>query len=258
MMKRFLVPTDFTDSSIFAISSAAGLAEKLDAEVILLHVLDEPTDADDLANEVERVLKMAELKELRYHYKQISGDVVDSIVEQQVDLIIMGSEGAKGLESFFVGTNAEKVAKQAECPVVIVKTRTDLTSIDKIVFPTNMNREDDKMIEELKFLQLVFGSKVHIVKAFDDTLVSQRDVEKRLTDFAEFHQIKDYSVSAIAGIDEGELILHYAEKEMADLLLLATHNRKGLDRIFAGHISTEVINESNIPIWTKSIDLPSL
>lgn len=257
-MKRFLVPTDFTDSSIFAISSAAGLAEKFGAQVILVHVVDKPTKSDELAAEVERVLKMDELKNVNYHYQQTTGDVVDSIVEQEADLIVMGSEGASGLESFFVGTNAEKVAKKAKCPVVVVKTRTDLTKLKKIVFPTNMNREDDEMIEELKYLQNQFGSKVHIIKAFDDTLMTAREVEKRLTDFAEFHQIENYAVAAIAGIDEGEVIINYAEKVMADIILLATHNRKGIDRVFAGHISSEVINESPIPIWTRSIELPSL
>ena len=96
-MKRFLVPTDFTDSSIFAISSGAGLAEKFGAQVILVHVVDKPTKSDELAAEVERVLKMDELKNVNYHYQQTTGDVVDSIVEQEADLIVMGSEGASGL-----------------------------------------------------------------------------------------------------------------------------------------------------------------
>ena len=67
-MKRILVPTDFTDSSIFAICTAAGLVEKFAAELILLHVLDEPEDADELAKKVEKILKLADLQDLNYHY----------------------------------------------------------------------------------------------------------------------------------------------------------------------------------------------
>ena len=257
-MKRILVPTDFTDSSIFAICTAAGLVEKFAAELILLHVLDEPEDADELAKKVEKILKLADLQDLNYHYQQVKGDLIESIVNQPSDLIVMGSHGAHGLESFFIGTNAEKVAKRAECPVVVLKDRTDLTSIDKIVFATNMNREDDDMIEELNFIQTHFDSKVHIIKTYDDTLTSHADVEKRLVDFAKFHQITNYEVAAIEGIDEGTLILHYAEQIDAKMILLATHHHRGVDKVFAGHISGEVINESKIPIWTRSIEVPSL
>ncbi|WP_258102024.1 universal stress protein [Marinoscillum pacificum] len=257
-MKRILVPTDFADCSIFAIRTAAELVEKFHSELLLLHVVDEPEKSDVLAEKVDTIMKMAELHNLNYHYQQITGDLIETIVSQPSDLIVMGSEGAHGLESFFVGTNAEKVAKRAECPVLVVKANTTLVDLKKIVFPTNMKREDDDMIDQLKFLQQHFDSKVHIVKAFDDTLTSQLEVEKRLTDFAEFHKIPDYVVTAIPGIDEGEVIIDYAEKEGADIILLATHHHHGLEKIFAGHISSEVINESNIPIWTRSIELPSL
>lgn len=257
-MKSILVPTDFTDSSIFAINAAVGLSRKLDAELILLHVLEDPEDADELADKVEQVLKMTELEDVVHHFNQVTGDLIESITNQPADIIVMGSEGANGLESFFVGTNSEKVAKKADCPVIVVKAKTDLTAINKIVFPTNMNREDDQMIEELKFVQELFGASVHLIKVFDDTITLQRDVEKRLRDFAEFHQISDYAVAALEGIDEGDMIMGYAEKVKADIILMATHDRKGLDRVFAGHISGEVINESTIPIWTRSIELPTL
>ncbi len=257
-MKRILVPTDFADCSIFAIRTAAELVEKFKSELILLHVVDEPENSEVLAERVDAIMKMAELQDLDYHYQQITGDLVDTIVNQPSDLIVMGSEGAHGLESFFVGTNAEKVAKRAECPVVVVKAKTSLLDLQKIVFPTNMNREDDDMIDQLKFIQEHFGAHVHILKAYDDTLTSQREVEKRLTDFAEFHRISDYVVTAIEGVDEGEVIIDYAEKVGADIILLATHHHHGMEKVFAGHISSEVINESNIPIWTRSIAIPSL
>jgi nucleotide-binding universal stress UspA family protein len=253
-MKRILVPTDFTEASIFAISTAADLVEKFNAELILLHVLDEPEDSDELAREIERVMKLADLQNVNYHYQQLSGDLIDSIVDQPSDLIVMGSKGAQGLESFFVGTNAEKVAKRATCPVIVVKEKVDFSKLKKIVFPTNMNREDDEMIEELKFVQQQFGARVHIIKAYDDTLITQREVEKRISDFADFHQVTDYAVAAIEGIDEGSVIIDYSEKINADLILLATHHHRGLDKVFAGHISGEVINESKIPIWTRSIE----
>ncbi|MEQ8470854.1 MAG: universal stress protein [Marinoscillum sp.] len=255
-MKRILVPTDFSDQAMFATVAAAGLAAKVGAEILLFHVLDEPEDTKELAVKLDRVLKHSSLAGVTHHYVQTLGDTIEEIAEEKADLIVMGSEGASGLESFFIGTNAEKVAKKASCPVIIIKSRTDLTRIKKIVFPTNMHKEDEEILGYVKELQSFHKAHLHLVKVFDDLITPESDVKKRLKDYAEFHKIKDYSVKAIPGTDEADEILEYSESLNADLIAIATHDRKGLDRIFAGHISGEVINESRIPIWTKSLDTP--
>lgn len=255
-MKTILVPTDFSDHAMFATIAAAGLARKMDASIIIFHVLDEPEDTQEMSNKLDKVLSHSSLEGITHHYLQVQGDVIDEIAEEKVDLIVMGSEGASGLESFFIGTNAEKVAKKSNCPVFVIKTRTDLTRVKKIVFPTNMHKEDEMILNDIKELQRFYGAHLHLVKVFDDMITPESDVEKRLKDYAAFHEMRDFSVKAIPGVDEADEIIEYAESLNADLIALATHDRKGLDKIFAGHISGEVINESRIPIWAKSLDTP--
>jgi len=253
VMKRILVPTDFSEQSMDAIASAATLLQKVEGEIIILHVITGVEDPMEKEEAMEKIFEITELQGLPHHFKQVVGKPIDSILAEPVDMIVMGSKGAKGFQSFFIGTNAEKVAKHAKCPVFILKNKCNLGNVKSIVFPTSMKRDDEDVIEDVRNLQKIYGAKLHIVKAYDDSLVKQFDVEKRLKEYAEFHQIENYSVSGRPGIDESDVIIRFAQEINADLIAMATHDRKGIGKLFGGFISGDVINTNQKPLWVKSL-----
>ena len=252
-MKKIIVPTDFSEYADYAVYAACSIAKKNNDQVVLLHVIDEPEDSVEKSKKLDRILNLPELKEVTHHYKQVLGDPVQSILQEEADLIVMGTQGARGLKSFFIGTNTEKVAKHAECPVLVVKFKTDLKKIKSIVHPTDMRNEQSEIVEELKKLQNEYDCHVHLIKVIDTSLTNEEEVEKRLKEYAEFHQIKDYSVTAVYGIDQADSILRFAEDLNADLIVMATHDRHGLESLLGGYISGEVINKSRVAIYAKSI-----
>lgn len=254
-MKKILIPIDFSELSLFAVKAGAELAFKMEAELILFHAIEGEEDPHEIRKKLDLVFNMKEVRGVTYHYKQELGDVVEEVTRERVDLVVMASKGAKGLKSFFVGTHAEKIAKHATCPVIIIKGSTDLINVKNIVFPTNMSLDDEAIIADIKAIQAFYKAKLHVVKAYDDSLVTRKDVEKRLTDFAEFHTLKDYTVNAREGIDQAEVILAFAEEVNGGLIAMATHDRHGIDKLLSGHISGEVINSSKRPIWVKSLEL---
>ncbi|CAE7862629.1 hisD [Symbiodinium microadriaticum] len=72
----------------------------------------------------ERILKM-DTGDTQVKYKIQLGSpyntLVAEVAEEDVDLVIMGTEGAEGLDEFFVGSNAEKVVRNAKCPVITIR-----------------------------------------------------------------------------------------------------------------------------------------
>ena len=60
--------------------------------------------------------------------------IAQVIAEQEVDLVIMGSHGADGWEEAFVGSNAERVVRRANCPVMVIKGPVNLSEIQNVVF----------------------------------------------------------------------------------------------------------------------------
>lgn len=252
-MKRILVPTDFSEQSFDAVSSAASLVRKFETELTLLHVVSEPEDPELHDENLKRLFSLPELQLVAHKYKQVFGKPVEAILKEETDLIVMGSKGDKGFHSFFIGSNAEQVAKHASCPVIVLKGEADLSAIKHIVFPTNMRREDEDILEDLKELQKLYGATLHIVKAYDDNLVKQSEVEKRLRNFAEFHRIENFTVAGRTGIDESDVIIAYAEEIKADMIAMVTHDRQGIGKLFGGVISGEVINHNARPLWTKAL-----
>lgn len=142
-IRRILVATDFSPTSNLAIRHAAAIADKFDAELHLLYVVVEPLPLpgpggkwilpkdvlpgmikkgeQDLATNVEGLQLDSSRQPLcvvktGYPIEQI----LKYIDENQIDLVVMGTQGHRGLSRFLLGSVAEKVLRCATCPVLTV------------------------------------------------------------------------------------------------------------------------------------------
>lgn len=147
LFRKILVPTDFSDCAQQALVTATSLAEKLDAEVEILHVLWLPPPY--VGTEV-MAMPVAGGKDMQAMIKQRAEEQLDKLVdtvgkpwesrltkrlspgdpasevvrvaeEGGHDLIIMGTHGRKGLTRLLLGSVAEKVVRNAECPVMTIR-----------------------------------------------------------------------------------------------------------------------------------------
>jgi universal stress protein A len=141
--KRILVPIDFSEHSSAAVRAATDLARRFEAELVLAHVYEPiayalpegyvlftPTQLANLLTELQRLLanakKDAEAAGVpRVETKQLQGAVAPEIInfarEGKFDLIVMGTHGRTGLKHAFLGSVAEKVLRQAPCPVLTLR-----------------------------------------------------------------------------------------------------------------------------------------
>jgi nucleotide-binding universal stress UspA family protein len=142
MYKRILVPVDGSKASRRAVEEAANLAIDQQAQIRLVHVVENPytyvTDELDIAS-IEQAWRRAgqqvldqavatvralgvepESALLDETEKSISQAIVDDARDWNASLIVMGSHGRHGLERFFLGSVAEGVARMAPVPVLLV------------------------------------------------------------------------------------------------------------------------------------------
>jgi len=252
-MKRILVPTDFSEVSESAIISSASFAKKFEGQITLLYVNDNTPVADARAR-LERIREEKIFEGIKVKVDIKDGDPIEEIVDYPADFIIIGGREVTGIKGFFTRTTAEKVAKQSDCPVITVKQSTDFSMINSIVFATDMRSEQLDLIPDVKEIQQRYKSHIHLVKVYGDTMISGKDVEKRLKNFAEFNKLIDYSVTAIKGSDEADEILRFARDLGSQMIIMATHDWKGIGKLLGGFISSEVLKESKIAVMTKSID----
>lgn len=133
--RSILVPLDFDDSSKAALELAQQLAATADATLHLLHVIaivlapGEPATIfvareDDVKAALEKIAK-EQLGLVKHQIHTRTGDTARAVVEAarelHTDLIVMPTHGRRGLPHFFLGSVAERVVREAPCPVLTVR-----------------------------------------------------------------------------------------------------------------------------------------
>ncbi len=280
-MKKILVPYDFSEVAAHALDFACQIAAKADSEIYLLNVIEHPTadsfrtmgmqDIDPMeqlyikkmietvAGKLEDVVSSSAHQDDKISFKIQLGNpfhnIIDEVTDRKADLVIMGTEGAEGLNEFFVGSNAEKVVRKATCPVITVQNKCELDPIEKIVFASDFMNTDDEFIARLKNLQEMFGAKLKIVKVNTPaSFTSTRHDRKQMEEFVAKYAIGNYEIDIYNHKNEEDGIVYYAEDIKADMIALGTHQRKGVGHFLAGSIAEDVVNHSQIPVWTSHLN----
>jgi nucleotide-binding universal stress UspA family protein len=147
-ISKILVPVDFSEGSRKALRQAASLAEAFETELTVLHVWEPPLyvfpevmvqvpgERNQSLEEYARVRADEEMEKFiadnlqpplseRVQTRVECGHpfqaIVDVAKDGGFDLIVMGTHGRRGLPHLLIGSIAEKVVRQAPCPVLTVR-----------------------------------------------------------------------------------------------------------------------------------------
>lgn len=274
-MKRILVPTDFSKHSEYALKVAAQIAKKNDGEIYLIHMLELPTSGNDAmstAHEMPELMlfknvaikKLDELMNASYLdglkvSKIIQFEVAfDGIIKNgeahDVDLVVMGSHGASGFQEMFIGSNTEKVVRNSNVPVLVIKHEDQDFSADKFVFASDFSDEIKKPFEKVVNFANKFNSHIHLVNInTPNNFKSTRVAQKTMDDFMEGFDFKNFTTHIYNDINVEKGILHFSKSIDADIIGMSTHGRKGIAHFFNGSISEDLVNHAKRPVITFKI-----
>lgn len=179
------------------------------------------------------------------------------IAEEHVDYIVMGSNGASGLKEVFVGSVAEKVIRNADCPVMVIKGKADLHAMKSFVFASDLSEEQDFIAQQAKDLQEILGLNMHLLKVkTPHNFVSEKVAQTQLEAFAKRNDLtQGLTRNTIEADYSDEGIVEFAENINAGMILMGTHGKTGLAHLFGGSRAEDVANESQIPVMTLKINL---
>lgn len=138
MLKKILLATDGSNHSLRSANYAKGLAEKFEGTVEVVYVVDGQKSKEDILHsdskiqieqkrkeKIRPVLDLLEQSGMAYQLHILHGDAGPVIVEfanqYDVDCVVIGSRGLNSLQEMVLGSVSHKVAKRADCPVLIVK-----------------------------------------------------------------------------------------------------------------------------------------
>ena len=279
-MKKILVPTDFSKPAQIAVEVAADIAKKANAELTLLHIVEEATAGSfNIEGEVssrsqdweEKIFTMRLIEKGK---KQMAKAVEDLkaagvkvrselkigapfhgmrsiITDKKVDLVVMGTAGMTKLEESIIGSNTEKVVRHSDCPVLTVHRKPGNTDFKNIVYATSLSKDEEVFSRVIRRTQQIYDSTVHLVR-INTPGNFQRDavVKKAMADFAKKLQLKNYTINVFNDLTEEEGIVYFADSINADLIAMATHGRTGFAHVLAGSIAEDVVSHSKRPVLT--------
>jgi nucleotide-binding universal stress UspA family protein len=288
-VKKILVPTDYSDQAGYALDFAYQIAGKSKAEIYLIHVIDYPglsatwsggmnviggaeppfdnLDESFITNLIDKskeemktmVEKLKEHDVAIHKIVEIGNPYIvisEKIESENINLVIMGSKGASGLEEVLIGSNTEKIVRHAKCPVITIKQKRDFTKIHKIALASNFKGDQSHVVEELQKLQRIFNAEFHLVKInTPSNFENNRTIIKQMQDFVTSYQIKNYTLNIYNDFMEEDGIIYFAEDIEADMIALATHGRTGIMHLLSGSIAEDIVNHAKRPVWTCRIKI---
>ncbi len=276
-MNKILIPCDFSEQAIHAFRLAVDMAHVSSAELHLLHVIELPIMHDDVLTPMpsfdETLLKeLSERAEEKFtalkkdfskehlfitskiEYGPIVPSILDYLESQKISLIVMGTKGVSGLEEVLIGSTAEKVVRNASCPVIAVKRQISISELQHIVFPNSMEEGQEDLLMHVKEMQHVLNAKLHMVWIDTSTKADDHTVVKRQMDeFAKRFMLKDYTINVFKANNKETGIINFTHWMNANMIAMGTHARKGLSHLLKGSVTEGVVNHVDCPIWTYVI-----
>lgn len=276
-MKRILVPIDFSNRAICAAKMASQIALRTKAELYLLHIIDVPVDTVDpisyneLANTTAKMLyikkaqerfeefkksdflKNIEVKDFVQYYKSSNG-IVEEANKHKVDLIVMGSTGTSGIEEILIGSNTERVVRNSDIPVMVVKNDIDDFKIEHIVFASDFNRKVKSTFQNILNFAAIFDATLHLlrVNTIQNFEISKKS-EETIENFTKGYDLTNCKIAIYNDVTIESGVLNYSKKINADIIAINTHGRKGLAHLFSGSISEDLSNHAQRPVITFKI-----
>lgn len=274
-MKRILVPTDFSSEAENALKVAAQLAKKHNSEIYLLHMLELPLDLVDPMHEnselpealffmklahkrFNAVLEQDYLQDITVHETIQNNEAFEGIIDtahkNDIDLIIMGSQGASGLKEMIIGSNTEKVVRTSDVPVLVIKKEHQNFEINDLVFACEFTDEyKPSFMEAVKFAKSV-NAKMHLLMVnTPNGFRTTAEAEDKMNTFLAGTGIENYSLNIYNDRTIEKGILNFTNAIEADIIAMSTHGRKGLSHFFNGSISEDLVNHAKRPVVTFKI-----
>ena len=302
-LDNILLPTDFSACADHALTHAVEAADRFGARLHLLHVVNELdpdwygiTDAQDRAVKLreqiqaeaeERLQKLAPEKDHDFDTTvslQLSFDVADSIheyvEERNIDLVVMGTHGRKGLDRLMLGNVANKIVRHAPCPVMTVREEVPWTDEEEdvtyqdVLAPTDFSDHSKDALRAAKTFASAYQARLHLlfvaeqrtVPTFSDTGIPGvgvvemdpeivKNAERALEQLDK--NVGGPEVESAYHVREGNVsrdVVDFSETRGVDLIVMATRGLTGVSRFLLGSNTERIVRVAPCPVLTIPTD----
>ena len=180
-------------------------------------------------------------------YDSFLSSVNQVVISKNIDLIVMGTNGASGTKEVVFGSNTLSVIRNIDCPVLVIPENYKYKTINSIVLATIAG---DKFYKKpLKPLMLIiskFKSELNIL-----TLENDEDIysskEKKM-DMDDFFKGISYSFYEIENVSTNIAIDSFVQIKRVDLIAIIINEESFFKRLISGSTTDEITYNSRVPL----------
>lgn len=265
--KKILFPTDFTEDAAQAYTYAVKIAAQADAELHLLHAIEEPYDfATRVEETVEALIEKSEehfeelIAEAASDYEHLNieyhiergkpyGVINQKVEEIGADLLVMGTKGESSLKRILYGNVTSDVILDSEIPVMTVPINSKKPYLDRFLFATDFRSKDMEALKSTVLLAKVFDAEVHVLHVSEDKDLDTdirfrgfKDLIKEEIDYSklEFHHIEAERFS--------KGVSNFLEEYPVSLIILIRYKKVFLRTLLWANNTQELTYHTHVPM----------
>lgn len=257
-LERLLLAADGSEFSEGAIREGIRLARTCGSKLTALTVIEFNPEFEALApdlvekRETEAAAYMKGVKEkadkeavtcetLIRRSETPYAQIVDEASKLKADMIVMGRRGRTGLKRLLMGSVTARVVGHSPVNVLVVPRAAEL-GFQNILVATDGSSFSEAAALEAACIAKACGSNLFALAVADTEVREAEENAKRVKEIAE-----EYGARAEAIVEKGrpyEVIVKTAKEKSADLTVVGSHGRTGIERLLMGSVTERVIGLS--------------
>ncbi|MEA3338035.1 MAG: universal stress protein [Chloroflexota bacterium] len=190
--------------------------------------------------------------------------------ETDADMLIMSTHGRSGMDRFLIGSVANAVVQLATAPIMLLRPDDEMPpttlEMDEVLVTLDGSSYSERVLPYAKTLADAIDGEIILLTVPQvpepEMYGAHYDAVKELRDIAEVnaqryldsvaHNLRQDGANVraiVTGSRPATTIVETAEAEGADLIMLATHGRGGMDRLVVGSVADRVVHHTNCPVF---------
>jgi nucleotide-binding universal stress UspA family protein len=281
---RILCPVDFSEFSATAYEYAYSLSRQYKAKLFVLHVMEPVVSVyrgilvPSLVEEIysrqdsdarEQIRKL----ESTYAGKGVASEVViqvglvaDSILSfvkaRDVDLVVVGTHGRRGLDRLMMGSVAERVLRRATCPVLAVRERVSTfvspgsvhepVRLQKLLCCVDFSETSPRALEYAFSLALQYQAEITLLHVVEKSELHADEQNQALSCIEDLIPVEARNWATLVPVVRAgkpyERIIEHATQAHTDLIVMGVRGRNALDLALFGSTTHRVIQLGPCPV----------
>lgn len=273
-MKKILFPTDFSETANNAFIYALKLAKSIEAEIYVLNTYEMPVISTTSAGQpelIQSVYNSIELNHFESYKKEVPKlraiaediacndikltfifeegimlSILQKIInEENIDFIVMGTNGNSGFEKKLLGSNTVHVMENVDIPILSVPRKAVFKRLNNFGFATMLRESDKAGLKQI--IKIADGlhadmKVLHVLRREDPKAMQVLDNWKK--------EFNDSNVSFHTVLNEklDESVFFFIDDQLIDVMCIVKRHLNFFEKLFSSSLSKQLSYHADVPV----------